>query len=178
MDGVVRTRVGYAGGSTISPTYYNIGDHTETIDVAYNPDKLSYEKLLTTFWRKHSPTARKSRQYMSVILVRDQEQKEIAEKSLAKQNKVQTQILPLEEFTDAEDYHQKYVLQRHPWLLTALDFDPSQLASSPLATKLNGFLAGCGDSKVFTEQTLPHLDLPEKAEKYIRKNIPHSNLVC
>jgi len=66
MQGIYRTRVGYAGGSTSSPTYRNIGDHTETIQIDYNPKEISHEELLDVFWRSHSPEVKSwSRQYMS-----------------------------------------------------------------------------------------------------------------
>ena len=55
LDGVIRTRVGYAGGTTESPTYHNIGDHTETIQIDYNPAKISYEQLLEIYWDNHNP---------------------------------------------------------------------------------------------------------------------------
>ena len=52
---MVRTRVGYAGGMKINPTYYDLGDHTETIQIDYDPAKITYEKLLDVFWDSHNP---------------------------------------------------------------------------------------------------------------------------
>jgi len=53
---VIRTRVGYAGGSTNNPTYYNLGDHSETVQIDYDPTRISYEELLEVFWDSHNPT--------------------------------------------------------------------------------------------------------------------------
>ena len=64
---MIRTRVGYAGGTKKNPAYHNLGDHTETIQIDYDPTKISFEKLLETFWDSHNPAQRSwSRQYMSV----------------------------------------------------------------------------------------------------------------
>ncbi len=65
---MVRTRVGYAGGTKRNPTYYNLGDHTETIQIDYDPTYVSYRELLDIFWESHDPAARPwSRQYMAVV---------------------------------------------------------------------------------------------------------------
>ena len=56
MDGVVRTRVGYGGGTTPDPNYHNIGDHIETIQIDYDPKKISFEELLNIFWNGHKPS--------------------------------------------------------------------------------------------------------------------------
>ena len=56
IKGVIRTRVGYAGGQSVSPTYSNIGDHTETVQVDYDPDVITYDQLLDIFWKSHKPT--------------------------------------------------------------------------------------------------------------------------
>lgn len=106
--GVVRTRVGYAGGTKVNPSYYNLGDHTETIDVDYDPNVTNFEKMLDMFWKNHDPTSRCTRQYMSAIFYRDEEQKRLAEESMARENKnrngkISTKVLPLGEFYVAEE---------------------------------------------------------------------------
>ncbi len=64
----VRTRVGYAGGTLANPTYYNLGDHTETIEMDYDPDVITYTELLAIFWNSHDPTSPSySRHYKSII---------------------------------------------------------------------------------------------------------------
>jgi peptide methionine sulfoxide reductase MsrA len=66
--GVIRTRVGYAGGTKADPSYHSLGDHSETVEVVYNPEVVSYESMLKVFWESHNPVNRSwSRQYMSAI---------------------------------------------------------------------------------------------------------------
>ena len=83
---MVRTRVGYAGGTLVNPTYHRLGDHTESIEVDYDPEVISYEDLLAVFWSSHSPTSRPwSRQYASLILTHDDTQRRLAEESLRRE---------------------------------------------------------------------------------------------
>jgi len=114
MNGVVRTRVGYAGGSEPNPSYYSLGDHTEVLQVEYDPDKVEYEELLEVFWANHSPFSDPyKRQYRGVVLTRDSRQQAAAEASKAALadrtgQSVQTAVESLETFTLAEDYHQYF----------------------------------------------------------------------
>ena len=79
MPGIVRTRVGYAGGTTVNPTYRNIGDHAETIQIDFDPTVMTYEELLATFWASHNPIRLKlRRQYMSAIFYHDASQRDAA----------------------------------------------------------------------------------------------------
>jgi len=150
---VVRTRVGYAGGSKASPTYHDLGDHSETIQVDYDPVQVSYQELLDVFWRSHSPTARPlSRQYASVIFYHTAEQQRLAEASLAREEgsrgrRIYTEIVPFSEFYRAETYHQKYRLQKVPALvgeLRALYPQGNDWIDSTVAARANGYLGGYG----------------------------------
>lgn len=152
MDGVVRTRVGYAGGTEPDPSYYALGDHTEVVQVEYDPSKLDYSGLLDVFWANHNPFggARK-RQYRGVVLVHDETQREAAEASAAALEErtgqsVETAIEPLDSFTLAEDYHQKYELRATPVLGAEIEdiYGPA-LVDSTVAARLNGFVAGHAD---------------------------------
>ena len=83
-------------------------DHTETVQIQYDPKVTNYSTLLTMFWSNHDSTACHSRQYMSAIFYHDESQKELAEKSKLthqkqKMRKVQTKILPANTFYDAEE---------------------------------------------------------------------------
>ena len=123
MDGVIRTRVGYAGGTEPNPTYRNIGTHSETIQIDFDPDIVSYEELLDVFWAANAAYLSPfSRQYNSIIFYHDEEQKILAEESYQKRlegrsKTVLTEIIPYKEFTLAELYHQKYYLQVEERLL-------------------------------------------------------------
>jgi len=109
----VDTRVGYAGGTTIDPVYHHMGDHTETIQIDYDPAVVTYDELLDIFWSEHNPSRREhSRQYRSVILYGSEEERAAAEASRARVVQragwVGTAIEPLGVFTLAEEYHQHY----------------------------------------------------------------------
>jgi peptide-methionine (S)-S-oxide reductase len=127
LDGVTRTRVGYAGGATENPTYEDVCSHTtghaEVVEVTYDPERISYEQLLDVFWAKHDPT-QLNRQgwdigdnYRSAIFFKDDEQREAALKSKAGEQRnwgapIVTQIEPAQTFYEAEDYHQQYLEKR------------------------------------------------------------------
>lgn len=158
-----------------------MGDHTETVDIDFDPSQTSYSDLLDVFWRNHDPTAKCSRQYMSAIFYHDEEQKRAAEQSMTRaaddeqrqnnRRKINTLILPIEHFTEAEDYHQKYILQQHGWLLTALDIDPGRdVIGSHAAARLNGYLGGYGKIAEFEEEW-SKLGLNEKMADYVRRQM-------
>jgi peptide-methionine (S)-S-oxide reductase len=127
LDGVTATRVGYSGGKLENPTYEDVCSHTtghaEVVEVAYDPDQVSYERLLEVFWRKHDPTQLNRQgwdigdQYRSVIFFHDDEQREAAEQSKAREQAnwsapIVTHVEPAETFYEAEDYHQQYLEKR------------------------------------------------------------------
>jgi len=150
---VIRTRVGYAGGKKKAPTYRSIGDHTETVQVDYDPSIISYAKLLDIIWESHRPTDRNSSgQYMNVIFYHNNNQHDLALASrMAWQKKigrpVTTEVLPLRSFTMAEDYHQKYILKQHSGILNEISrIYPrhGDLVASTAAARLNGYAGGNG----------------------------------
>ena len=178
MEGVVRTRVGYCGGTTSSPTYRSIGDHAESVQMDFDPKKLSYEDLLAVFWEAHDPTARAwSRQYMSAIFYGDETQKQAANKSKEVyerlHSKVSTEIAPLEKFFIAEDYHQKYYLRNTPALMkefSAFYPRPADFAASTAAARVNGYLDGCG-APAQVQAGLKNLGLPLDAQSFLLKRV-------
>jgi peptide-methionine (S)-S-oxide reductase len=123
IPGVKSVTSGFAGGHTANPTYEDVctGDtgHAEVTQIVFDPGKVSYDKLLDYFWDAHDPTtlnrqgADAGTQYRSVILYSGPAQKAAAEKSKAAAQKnfkdpIVTQIVPLDHFYKAEDYHQNY----------------------------------------------------------------------
>jgi peptide-methionine (S)-S-oxide reductase len=127
-DGIYTTAVGYAGGLTPNPTYEEVCSgrtgHNEVVLVVYDPRKISYEKLLKTFWESHDPTQGMRQgndvgtQYRSGIYVFSPEQRRAAEESKAMYEKalagrrfgpITTEILDAPTFYFAEDYHQQYL---------------------------------------------------------------------
>ena len=127
LDGVTKTEVGYEGGTLENPTYEDVCSHTtghaEVVQVTYDPERISYEQLLSVFWAKHDPTQLNRQgwdigdQYRSVIFIEDDEQREVALRSKAQEQTrrakpVVTQIEPASTFYVAEDYHQQYLEKR------------------------------------------------------------------
>lgn len=153
MEGVIRTRVGYSGGQKKDPTYRSIGDHAETIQIDYDPGRISYKDLLLVFWQSHDPTYKSwSRQYMSAIFYHDDEQKRLALETQAfeenqRNKKIQTEVVSYDRFYLAEDYHQKYELRRHSGLMKEFkgmyprDID---FVNSTAAARINGYIGGFG----------------------------------
>ena len=128
MAGVYTTAVGYAGGVTPNPTYEEACSghtgHAEAVLVAFDPQLVSYESLLKTFFEEHDPTQGMRQgndigtQYRSAIYYTTDEQRRVAEMALAQYNEalgkagkgpVTTEIEPAGEFYYAEDYHQQYL---------------------------------------------------------------------
>lgn len=126
-----------------------MGDHTETVQVDFDPSRISYADLLREFWEGHRPIRSPyGRQYMSIILFADDRQRELALASRDEQQKrlgqrLYTEIAPLATFTRAEDYHQKYYLRGHrDVMLTFADYDERAFEDSTVAARLNAFVSG------------------------------------
>jgi peptide-methionine (S)-S-oxide reductase len=127
LDGVLGTRVGYAGGGVDNPTYQQVCSHAtghaEVVEVTYDDSVIPYEQLLAVFWAEHDPTQLNRQgpdvgdQYRSVIFVHDAEQRRAAEESRDRvqariSRPVVTQIEDAPPFWEAEDYHQQYLEKR------------------------------------------------------------------
>lgn len=129
INGVKSTEVGYSGGATENPGYEEVctdkTGHAEVVRVEYDPAEVSYEELMNVFWENHDPTTLNRQgpdvgtQYRSVIFYHTPEQRELAEKSRAEQERsgkynapIVTEIKPAPSFYRAEDYHQRYLEKR------------------------------------------------------------------
>ncbi|MBB5349452.1 peptide-methionine (R)-S-oxide reductase MsrB [Desulfoprunum benzoelyticum] len=123
LDGVISVTSGYAGGTTENPTYddYGAGGHTEVVQIVYDPQKISYGRLLDVFWRQIDPTdaggqfVDRGREYLSAIFVSNEEQRQLAlasKQELAAsailKRPIVTAILDAPRFWKAEEYHQDY----------------------------------------------------------------------
>ncbi len=125
IDGVIDAQSGYTGGHTENPTYKEVCSdttgHAESVEVTFNPAKVSYERLLEAFWKMHDPTQVNRQgpdvgsQYRSAIFYHSPEQQAAAEASKAALNQdakfkkpVATEIVPVAPFYRAEEYHQRY----------------------------------------------------------------------
>jgi peptide-methionine (S)-S-oxide reductase len=149
---VVRTRVGYAGGTKPEPTYHGLGDHTESFQVDFDPSRISFERLLELFWAEHDPTERPGAvQYRNILFFQDEEQEQAARASRERLAAdlgapVRTEVRRLERFWPAEDYHQKYGLRGDRHLMQVFvglcGGDGAPFRESPAAAKVNAYLAG------------------------------------
>ncbi|HEX4963444.1 MAG TPA: peptide-methionine (S)-S-oxide reductase MsrA [Thermoanaerobaculia bacterium] len=123
VPGVISTTSGYTGGSKKNPTYEEVSaggtGHAESVEVAYDPTKVTYEKLLDAFWHNVDPLVKdrqfcdSGHQYRSAIFYHDETQKKLAEASKAEVQKrfkepIQTEIVPATQFWPAEEYHQDF----------------------------------------------------------------------
>ncbi|RBP84911.1 peptide-methionine (S)-S-oxide reductase [Cytobacillus firmus] len=149
--GVIRTRVGYAGGKEGQPTSRNTLDYTETLHIQYDSNLLSLDQILTQFFEQHNTTrAPRSIKYRSVLFYQSEEQKE---KMLQKVERIKqihgrcyTSVEPLDTFYEAEIRHQKYYLQRWKPVYEKLQQLEGKefLVDSTLAARLNGLSKDCG----------------------------------
>jgi peptide-methionine (S)-S-oxide reductase len=129
IEGVSATAVGYEGGAKPEPTYREVCDgdtgHAEAVEVDYDPERVSYDRLLDVFWENHDPTTLNRQgpdvgeQYRSAIFFHDAAQEKAARESKQKleasgryRRPIVTQIVPAEKFWKAEDYHQQYLEKR------------------------------------------------------------------
>jgi methionine-S-sulfoxide reductase len=125
LNGVIDVTPGYAGGTTVDPTYeqvcYGIGNHAEVVQVIYNPDILPLSTLLEVFWAIHDPTTLNRQghdvgpQYRSAVYYSDPDDKPLIDSALALaqqswDNPIVTEIAPLDKFYEAEPYHKNYFL--------------------------------------------------------------------
>ena len=126
--GVHKLVSGYAGGAVENPTYEQVcsgtTEHAEVVQIVFDPTVISFEEILFIFWRTHDPTTLNRQgndvgtQYRSVIYYHDEEQKSIAERSIAETDAsdlwadpIVTEIAPLPIFYEAEAYHQNYFVE-------------------------------------------------------------------
>ncbi|MGL5358190.1 MAG: peptide-methionine (S)-S-oxide reductase MsrA [Shewanella sp.] len=127
VDGVINATCGYMGGNNAATSYEEVKKghtgHAEVVQVEFDPNIVSYEALLEVFWKNHNPTTLNmqggdiGKQYRSTIFFHDREQKAIAEGSklaFARSGRwglrqIVTEIVPLQQFHIAEEYHQNYI---------------------------------------------------------------------
>jgi len=128
LDGVVSTVSGYLGGMELNPTYKEVSagrtGHAETVQITFDPSKVTYRKLLEVFWKQIDPTTADrqfvdvGRQYRSAIFYQNEEQRHLAEESRKEMENsgrfgapIVTEIVPAGTFWPAEDYHQDYYMK-------------------------------------------------------------------
>jgi peptide-methionine (S)-S-oxide reductase len=155
--------VGYTGGSTRNPTYHDMGDHSETVQLDFDPSGVTFEQLVEVFFASHNAWyGSADRQYMSAIFFHDADQERVARAVKARFEQrtgrtLKTEIIAASTFYLAEDYHQKYALQSDSALLAEFRVmypDLWDMVDSTAATRVNAYLYGYGS----TEQLSAELD--------------------
>jgi hypothetical protein len=155
-----------------------MGDHTEALQVEFDPKVISYESLLDLFWRSHNAFRKGwSTQYQSVLWTHGKAQAVTARKSAAawakakKSGDVKTPIRPATRFWIAEDYHQKYYLRGRAKLLQALVGEKAtdaQIRESTLAARANGWIIGHGKPAEIAQEAKA-LGLDAKTRELLNK---------
>jgi len=156
-----------------------MGDHTETVQVDYDPKRITYAQLLDIFWESHKPTSKSwSRQYLNAVFYHNEQQRAqaLASKAALEQKigrSVKTEVAPLRSFTMAEDYHQKYNLKRHPVLnneMIRIYPNHRDFVDSPAVSRLNGYADrnGTGDQLA---REIDNLGLSEEGKKRLRSRV-------
>jgi len=137
MPGILSVTSGYAGGQTEHPTYDDIctgkTGHAEVVQIEYDPEKISYQKIIDLFWDAHDPTtlnrqgADVGTQYRSIILTENDEEARLAKESKDRaqakiKSPIVTEIVPLTKFYPAEDYHQDFYRENpmHPYNMAVI----------------------------------------------------------
>ncbi len=158
-----------------SPTYSNIGDHTETVQVDYDPEILNYDQLLDIFWKSHGPSERSmSRQYMKAVFYHNEQQHELAMASKTAVEKkisstVRTEVVPIRSFTMAEDYHQKFTLKPHSGLkneMSKIYPRHQDFVASTAVARLNGYAGGHGTKDQLSKE-IDSLGLSAEGKKVL-----------
>ena len=153
--------MGYAGGTKKGPSYHDLGDHSEVVQIDFDPSRISYKELLDIFWKSHDPTGDSwFRQYRQAIFYHNELQRKAATESRDKlaaetKERIATAIEPYSGFYLAEDYHQKRNLRAYPELMGefgAMFPEMKSLINSTAVTRVNGYLGGNGSCGSLKEQ--------------------------
>ncbi len=157
---MIATRVGYAGGERPNPTYHELGNHREAVEVTFDPRRISYQTLLDEYWNSFPvaipPGPSRTR---TAVFPRGEQQRRAAEASKRRLRRkigerIPTEILENADFWPAERLHQKFHLQRvHPELVRELAGDSGIEAflATTAAARLNAWVSGFADEEALDE---------------------------
>ncbi|KAK8828992.1 hypothetical protein WA538_000994 [Blastocystis sp. DL] len=125
LYGVEYTQIGYSGGKKLHPTYRRIGDHTEVVEVHYNPKLISISDILQVFFENHDYTALFPTRYRSSVFYTEDIQKDEAEYFIRNvlSDEAVTVVKPLKGYHDAEHIYHKYYLQENPTIMLQLLYE-------------------------------------------------------
>ena len=135
-----------------------MGNHTEALQIDFAPNEISFQQIVQKFWQSHNPIGRaRTAQYKSAIWYASEQQQAIIAETAAPlaaklQSELTTEVLPMKVFYVAEDYHQKYILQRNAAVMkNFMGMYPrfKDVVDSTAAARLNGFAGGYGTRELF-----------------------------
>lgn len=169
----MRTRVGYTGGTTLDPTYTDLGDHSESIELEYDPEVVDYDTLLDLYWGWVGGAIPSCTQYAPIIFWHDEAQRQGALASVQEHGSDTVSVRAAEHFYPAEDYHQKYNLKRYD--VVYRDFermyeDHADIVRSTAAARCNGILTGNGSWEKLGDE-LDDYGLSEAAREELEKHL-------
>ncbi len=177
IDGVLRTRTGYAGGRSTDPSYKNLEWHTEVVEIDYDPAVISYEDLVALFFAFHDENLRPYDQRVkSLIFFRSEAEETHARQAISRQREVTgkpvfTEAKEMDVFYLAEPEHQNRTVKREVSLygeLTEIFETDDRLQQSILVSKLNGFVYGYGSPEDL-EDLLNQLGLSDMSKGRVRE---------
>lgn len=156
-----------------------MGDHTETVQIDYDPQRISYADLLRIFWDSHHPGQNAMKpQYMNAVFYHNEQQRQLGletkraiERSTGRT--VNTRVVPLRAFHRAEDYHQKYLLNRHSDLakeLIRIYPKKRDYVDSTAVARINGYVGGHGDADQLSRE-LETLGLTAKSQRLLAEMV-------
>ena len=168
--------MGYTGGEKEFPTYHSLGNHTEALQVDFDPLQVSFADIVDLFWQSHNPLRGvRSRQYMTAIWFHDESQAEVingAKKAIEREldATVQTPVMPLNMFYLAEDYHQKYGLQNCLLMRFFKEMYPDfeDFNNSTAAARVNGFIGGNGSRELFKQESSSYGIPVDELKQFVR----------
>lgn len=173
--------MGYCGGTTPDPTYRNIGDHAEAVQLHFDPAQISYDDLLALFWDGHDPTFGKGSQYRAGLYCEDDEQLAAGRRTASALQQqlgapVVTEIMLGKPFYSAEGYHQKWRLRQSAAVFEALAEhypDEETFLASTAAAKANAYVSGQG-TPAQLQRDLPLLRLEGRARAELDARLARS----
>ena len=144
-----------------NPVYHDLGDHSEAIQIDFDPSRISYRELLDIFWKSHDPARSSwSRQYRNAVFYHNDLQMKTAMETRDKlaskeKERIATAIEPYSGFYLAEDYHQKHSLRGYPEIMEEFRLmfpDLKSLVNSTAVTRVNGYLGRYGSCDSLKEE--------------------------
>ncbi len=159
-----------------------MGDHTESLEIEYDPTIIGYDEIFNIFWNSHNPTRKPwSKQYMSLAFYQNEIQKEVLisikkEQEIKIGKKLYTEVVKADRFYSAEDYHQKYYLQRISELtkeMLAIYPDFQDFVKSTAAARINGYVAGYGTTEALKLE-IDSFGLSNKCQDLLMKLVKKS----